>query len=177
LIRQAISCDICGAEKRQTNHWFVAYEQSGELRLGGWASRNRSRPGSKHLCGQICLHKLVDDFMARTIAIRPQPAETDVPVASSAGIDTSLTASAAYKEIESSVRLITPPIALPALPQPVRRASPEPARFDVSELAVSLDEPPRSMSRSVRSEAWERERERTLRGAGRRPELIGRRNS
>jgi hypothetical protein len=59
----------------------------------------------------------------------------------------------------------------------VRRASPEPARFDVSELAVSLDEPPRSISRSVRSEAWERERERTLRGAGRRPELIGRRNS
>ena len=71
MIRQAISCDICGTEKKQTNHWFVAYEQGGELRVSGWNSRNRLRPGSKHLCGQTCLHKLVDDFMARAIAVRP----------------------------------------------------------------------------------------------------------
>ncbi|HEY1767928.1 MAG TPA: hypothetical protein VGG26_09745 [Terracidiphilus sp.] len=176
MIRQAISCDICGAEKRQTNHWFVAYEASGELRLGSWASRNRSRPGSKHLCGQTCMHKFVDEFMARIIAIRPQAAESDLPVASSARTDSSLTAGAASMEIESSIRLITPPVAPPASPQPVRRALPESARFDVAEFAAPLDEPPRSTSRSARSEAWERERERTLRGAGRRPELIGRRH-
>ena len=58
--------------KRQTNHWFVAYEQGGELRLSGWQSRNRLRPGTKHLCGQTCLHKLVDEFMAKAIASRPQ---------------------------------------------------------------------------------------------------------
>lgn len=68
MIRQAISCDICGSEKRQTNHWFVAFEQGGELRLGGWTSRNRAKPGSKHLCGQTCVHKLVDEFMAKTVA-------------------------------------------------------------------------------------------------------------
>ena len=73
VIRQAISCDICGTEKKQTNHWFVAYDQSGELRVSGWNSRNRLRPGSKHLCGQTCLHKLVDEFMARALAIRPHP--------------------------------------------------------------------------------------------------------
>jgi hypothetical protein len=71
VIRQAISCDICASEKKQTNHWFVAYEQTGELRVSGWNSRNRLRPGSKHLCGQTCLHKLVDEFMANTIATRP----------------------------------------------------------------------------------------------------------
>ena len=71
VIRQAISCDICGTEKKQTNHWFVAYDQGGELRVSGWNSRNRLRPGSKHLCGQTCLHKLVDDFMARAISARP----------------------------------------------------------------------------------------------------------
>ncbi len=74
VIRQAISCDICGTEKKQTNHWFVAYDQGGELRVSGWNSRNRLRPGSKHLCGQTCLHKLVDDFMAKTLAVRPAPA-------------------------------------------------------------------------------------------------------
>jgi hypothetical protein len=72
MIRQAISCDICAAEKRQTNHWFVAYEQAGELRVSGWTSRHKLRPESKHLCGQTCLHKLVDEFMAKSIAVRAQ---------------------------------------------------------------------------------------------------------
>jgi hypothetical protein len=78
VIRQAISCDICGMEKKQTNHWFVAYDQGGELRVSGWSSRNRLRPGAKHLCGQTCLHKLVDDFMAKTLAVRaPSTAQND----------------------------------------------------------------------------------------------------
>ena len=68
MIRQAISCDICGAEKKQTNHWFVAWEVAGELRVSGWNSRNRQRTGAKHLCGQVCMHKLADDFMAHVIA-------------------------------------------------------------------------------------------------------------
>jgi len=51
VIRQAISCDICGSEKKQTNHWFVAYDQSGELRISGWLSRKvvelrRQYPGN-----------------------------------------------------------------------------------------------------------------------------------
>ena len=73
MIRQAISCDICGSEKKQTNHWFVVYNQGEELRVSGWSSRHRLGPGAKHLCGQTCLHKLVDDFMARTLAVRVQP--------------------------------------------------------------------------------------------------------
>ena len=77
MIRQAISCDICGAEKKQTNHWFVAYEQAGELRVGGWNSRNRLRTGSKHLCGQACLHKLADEFMERTIARKAHAAPVE----------------------------------------------------------------------------------------------------
>ena len=77
MIRQAISCDICGTEKRQTNHWFVAFEQAGELRLGGWTSRNRARPNSKHLCGQTCVHKLVDEYMAQIVASKPLRAVDD----------------------------------------------------------------------------------------------------
>lgn len=93
MIRQAISCDICAAEKRQTNHWFVAYEQNGELRVSGWTSRHRLRPDSKHLCGQTCLHKLVDEFIAKSVAQRAQrggeaaEAEIELPVPN----DTSLT--------------------------------------------------------------------------------------
>ncbi len=81
MIRQAISCDICGSEKRQTNHWFVAYDQGGELRVAGWSSRNRLRPGSKHLCGQTCLHKLVDEFMAKAISGRSQAGADELDLA------------------------------------------------------------------------------------------------
>jgi len=89
VIRQAISCDICGSEKRQTNHWFVAYDQGGELRVAGWSSRNRLRPGSKHLCGQTCLHKLVDEFMAKAISGRSQAGadEFEVPEGSAGRTD------------------------------------------------------------------------------------------
>ena len=105
VIRQAISCDICGTEKKQTNHWFVAYDQGGELRVSGWSSRNRLRPGSKHLCGQTCLHKLVDDFMAKALTARlGQSAadETEIEVMEEAvRADTSLTSAADLKAIKA----------------------------------------------------------------------------
>jgi hypothetical protein len=65
MIRQAINCDICGAEKLEaTSHWFVAYEQSGELKLRGWESPKNSRKDVKHICGQKCAQRLVANFTA-----------------------------------------------------------------------------------------------------------------
>jgi hypothetical protein len=190
MIRQAISCDICAAEKRQTNHWFVAYEQGGELRVSGWTSRHRLRPDSKHLCGQTCLHKLVDEFMAKSIAKRAQhneeAAEADVELA--AQTDTSLAnAAAAAMEIESSARLITPPapaptpapIALP--PKPMIRPQPElvtmPVRNYAKEIAPLPADTLRYASRRWHAEAWERERERELRAIENHPEIAARRRN
>ncbi len=176
MIRQAITCDICGSEKKQTNHWFVAYDQGGELRVSGWSSRNRLRPGSKHLCGQTCLHKLLDDFMAKAVSARPSKViddESQNEVAEQvANVDTSLTSSAAFTEIESSARLIREP--KPPKPhQPVEEPAPaaRPALRGPMELIVvparprpeepvPAIEPPRFASRNWRAEAWERERER-----------------
>ena len=148
MIRQAISCDICGSEKRQTNHWFVAYDQGGELRVAGWSSRNRLRPGSKHLCGQTCLHKLVDEFMAKALSGRVQvgPDEPELVdrVADHTGdrgsarsaaaapgfedaIDGYVAAGPLHDDGESSARLIKPVSpAVPAAPRPwPSRAHPE----------------------------------------------------
>lgn len=178
MIRQAISCDICATEKKQTNHWFVAYEQGGELRVSGWQSRNRLRPGSKHLCGQTCLHKLVDEFMAKAIAFKPQKGSASfVEVQDEAeGTDASLTSSAAY--VESSARLISPP-ARPTEPTPFKATAElvtiQP-RSDSSE-GFTPDEPPRYASRNWRAEAWERERERELRAVERRPDIARRRSN
>ncbi len=180
VIRQAISCDICATEKKQTNHWFVASEQGGELRVSGWNSRNRLRPAMKHLCGQTCLHKLVDEFMARTLAVRmPQSAaEEAVAERAVAASDACLTADAAYREIESSARLIAPPAPVPARRAPQRVPAElvaMPGRPSVEELKP-LDEPPRFASRNWRAEAWDREREREMR-AVERPDFSPRRRS
>ena len=187
MIRQAISCDICGTEKKQTNHWFVAYDQGGELRVSGWNSRNRLRPGSKHLCGQTCLHKLVDDFMARALTARPaRAAESDLVnevedeiLEQAAKIDTSLTASAAFKKTEPVKRQIktdapaapVPQTAAPAPAAPQQRPTLElvvvPAISQIEELAAPADEPPRYASRNWRAAAWDRERERESRAGER----------
>ncbi len=168
MIRQAISCDICGSEKKQTNHWFVAYEQGGELRVSGWSSRARLRPGSKHLCGQTCLHKLVDDFMARALAVRaPRAAGKEAEVEKqTARTDASLTSDAAYSEVESSAQLISTPAQVtpvrPLLRMPMELVA-VPPKPRAEEAVVSAGEPPRYASRNWRAAAWEREREREAR--------------
>lgn len=169
VIRQAISCDICGAEKKQTNHWFVAYEQGGELRVSGWNSRNRLRGGSKHLCGQACLHKLADDFMARIIgekAVLAHPAE-EVPSVAEAATDTSL---AQGSHGESAARLMTPAAPLrpfSIIPMRERAAVPLPAAEEEAHFETV----------SRRAEAWERERERAAQSAERRTGPAGRKLS
>lgn len=69
MIRQAINCDMCGAEKQETtSHWFVAYEQGGELKLRGWESPKQSRKDVKHLCGQKCAQRLTATFTASVMS-------------------------------------------------------------------------------------------------------------
>ena len=168
MIRQAISCDICGRDKQQTNHWFVAYEHGAELRISGWHSQARMSAKAKHLCGQTCLHKLVDDFMARTIAMRvaalqvgQESDEAAQPKPPAPVTDTSLTSSAAHTALrslplvpatyhddaDSSARLIAPP-----------------GNEDKLE-AVPPPSTPTYNARAWRAEAWKREQEREKRSA------------
>lgn len=158
MIRLAISCDICGAEKKQTNHWFVAYEHAGELRIGGWNSRYCKRPGARHLCGQTCLHKLVDEFMAGTIAedreaaaMELSSAETQpAPAAAQAVVESGAphVHPAAYEdEFGSSARLIS-------VPAPASVTQPMPAAPSAGA------EQPKYLTHQWRTGAWERERKR-----------------
>jgi hypothetical protein len=167
---------------KQTNHWFVACEAGGELRVSGWSSRNRLRTGTRHLCGQTCLHKLMDDFMARTLQVRAAAAASEASGAMrpAAGSDTSLTANAAYEEDASSAQLTPSPPALVPARTPFR-SQPElitmPGRPRPEDTKPVVDEPARLASRNRRIEAWERERERELRAVGQRQDSSGRRRS
>jgi len=175
MIRQAISCDICGAEKKQTNHWFVAYTHAGELRVSGWKAAGRMRSGAKHLCGQTCLHKLVDEFIAAHVSSRAQSASDAAErVEAIAATDSSLTSNTAYASPPSATvpasaagvrgmpvrSLQVMPAAVIAISQP--RAADEPR---ASMAMPSFDDPPNYGSRRWRAEAWERERERERRAS------------
>jgi len=164
MIRQAISCDICGAEKKQTNHWFVAYTHGGELRVAGWNTNGRMRAGSKHLCGQTCLHKLMDEFIARTmsnrVALAAESSERDEHVAAT---DASLTSDAAYARAAQPVTMTNAAArSLQVLPAAVIAISPSRALDEPRPPAAAkvIDDPPDYGSRRRRTEAWERERER-----------------
>jgi hypothetical protein len=160
LIRQAISCDICGTDMQQTNHWFVAYDQGAELRLAAWNTRARLRAGVKHLCGQTCLHKLVDEFLART-----------APVRTGSQADAVKTAGNVRKDAAARPG----PMAAATVPGAVPRLAPRPVGSDfepyVDEYessaqmipAVEVGTLPSAVSplaRTWHSEAWKRERER-----------------
>jgi hypothetical protein len=167
MIRQAISCDICGAEKKQTNHWFVAYTHAGELRVSGWSAQRRLRAGTKHLCGQTCLNKLLDEFIARSASARAQApaldAEADEPIVAT---DSSLTfrtvgahpASAAKPLPGAVLPSGAPPVASAAVIAIARSHVVDSAHAPGS--APPVDNTPNYASRHWRAEAWERERER-----------------
>jgi hypothetical protein len=152
VIRQAISCDICGTEMLNANHWFVAIDRGTELRISAWSARNRIRTGVRHLCGHKCLHKLVDDFMAKTLSARAAAsAEADPSNATSSNC----AASPIHPSITCTVfPKMTP---LPVIASHLQD-------FESSaRLIMSTDQiSPRgaSSSTAVRAEAWKRERER-----------------
>jgi hypothetical protein len=185
VIRQAISCDICGAEKKQTNHWFVAFEHGGELRLTGWSSRIRQNPGTKHLCGQTCLHKLVDEYIARTIGARLSSTSAEPGNGAHPQTDASLTSAAAFSKASPTTRDARPH---PVTERPPARLAPEIAATaivqfpprPIADPAATAPLPPQPetpqfTSRRWRAEAWERERNRELRSSDRHFDIAHRR--
>jgi hypothetical protein len=109
-----------------------------------------------------------------------QPAAAETKSAEQApAIDASLTSDAPYEDFESSARLIETPAPAAAARAPLRM--PElvavPPKAHVAEVAIPVEEQPRYTSRNWRAEAWERERERELRGTDRHAEMAARRRS
>ena len=54
-------CDVCGVEKKQVNHWWKAKEMADHIRVAK-AETPLVQP-YKDVCGQSCLHRLVDRWM------------------------------------------------------------------------------------------------------------------
>lgn len=57
-------CDVCGAVRGETNHWFVGAVTGGvqpALFIEGF--RVCDNTNVKHLCGQKCAHALLDRWL------------------------------------------------------------------------------------------------------------------
>jgi hypothetical protein len=71
-------CDYCGIEKCETNFWYTAeLPLSGGIiirtweKTAGWLQGLLDAPTTKHICGQQCLHRALDEFTAGVMAARP----------------------------------------------------------------------------------------------------------
>jgi len=69
VIKKSYNCEVCGAERKEANHWFVFTRTAVGLhfRTWNWAVREDALDDDDqgHLCGQGCAHKLLDDFLAQ----------------------------------------------------------------------------------------------------------------
>ncbi len=58
------SCDGCGAERKEANHWFTVDGQNCGLdRLLIYPFQDIE--GGEHYCGEVCLHKRVAEFTGK----------------------------------------------------------------------------------------------------------------
>jgi hypothetical protein len=68
--KQVYVCDVCGAERKEANHWFLAESSpvSTSINFLEWDYSDgihRDISGVKHICGQVCAHKLLDEFLSK----------------------------------------------------------------------------------------------------------------
>lgn len=63
--RESFTCDICGKEKQDVNHWFVFNDAAYSGDELGIAVFQWHEPlsGYQHLCGQECVIKAVSKWM------------------------------------------------------------------------------------------------------------------
>ena len=64
-------CDVCGAVRGEANHWFEALVAVPVESLA--ITKFKGRKGLAHLCGQKCVHTLLDRWLT-TGSLEPVPA-------------------------------------------------------------------------------------------------------
>lgn len=67
--RTQFTCDVCGVEKKESNHWWKMVEyltghQAGHLALYRWGNETITIDPVIHICGQDCATRKLSEFMA-----------------------------------------------------------------------------------------------------------------
>lgn len=71
-VTEQFSCDVCGKQKQQANHWWVGTETDigthKSFVFYPWPTGRREAEAGKkvnHLCGQQCAIKALSEWMSR----------------------------------------------------------------------------------------------------------------
>lgn len=68
---EVFKCDVCGKQKGEANHWFLAntpVSPQPVIRICGWNIDAAYMPEFVHLCGEECVQKKVSEFLSRRAA-------------------------------------------------------------------------------------------------------------
>ncbi len=62
--QESFTCDVCGAVKGRTNHWWKMDDDYPTLQIVPW---NIEPEGERflHICGEACATKKLSEFMGR----------------------------------------------------------------------------------------------------------------
>lgn len=70
MIETKVTCDVCGVEKRETNHWYTLHLQRYEtvyyftrLVITSFNPVEQTTGTQKHACGNSCTQKLVERWL------------------------------------------------------------------------------------------------------------------
>jgi hypothetical protein len=62
MLIKMIKCDICGMEKKEANHWYVASQNDGTFQVSNEFDRHYEED-SMHLCGRQCVIAAVNKYL------------------------------------------------------------------------------------------------------------------
>jgi len=73
-----IVCDVCNAQKQETNHWFKVIEKPLMNRIEFYAPDAEASENFEHedICGQECLHKRLSQWLESETAPSPKESVT-----------------------------------------------------------------------------------------------------
>lgn len=63
---ERFTCDQCGIEKGETNHWFILFAGANGFEMRPWPDRMEGayKTSWRHICGQNCASILLARWMA-----------------------------------------------------------------------------------------------------------------
>jgi hypothetical protein len=65
----AYVCDVCGTTRAKSNHWRLVVIDAKGFHVCDWNDSKAKNKKVKHICGQLCLHKSLDKYMAPSAPI------------------------------------------------------------------------------------------------------------
>ena len=77
--RTTYNCKVCEREKLYSNHWFVVQQDESGFHIHPWlwaiGLDVLDDEGMEYVCGQVCAHKLLDQFLAGNTVVQSKSSE------------------------------------------------------------------------------------------------------